>query len=185
MIVFSLKFLILLLSQMGSITNRSFLAVQCYSVDFLLRCGLTMDHWLMAFVAIERAFIIIKGAHFDKKKFKSSAKWAILSLVIVIVTIVTNIHDPIYRRLFDEIGHNDEDRLWCLVKYPSDAIRTINLIINILHSVVPFLINVISALIIILMGTRKQAVVQKKKLKEILNIQFLKHKNLLIGPCVY
>jgi hypothetical protein len=160
MIIFSSKFLILLLSQMGSITNRSFLSIQCYSIDFLLRFCLTMDQWLTAFVAIERAFVIIKGVHFNKNKFKFLAKWAILGLIIV--TIVTDILDPIYRRLFDEIG-NDEDRLWCLVKYPSDAIRTLNLIINILHLILPFIINGISALIIILGGTQQQIIVQKKK----------------------
>jgi hypothetical protein len=121
-----------------------------------------MDQWLMAFVAIERTFIIIKGIYFDKKKFKLLAKWTINGLVFI--AIVTNIHDPIYRRLFEE---------WCLVKYPSDAIRTINLIINILHFIIPFIINVISALIIILKGTRQQATIQEKKeYREILNLQF-------------
>jgi hypothetical protein len=184
MIVFSLKFLILLFSQMGSITNRSFLLIQCYSIDFLLRFCLTMDQWLTAFVAIERAFIIIRGVYFKKEKFKSLAKWAISALVFI--AIVTNIHDPIYRRLFEEIGNDDdEDRLWCLVKYPSDAVRTINLVVNILHFTIPFIINVISALIIILKGTKKQAAMQnKKEYQEVLNLQLHKHKNLLIGPCV-
>jgi hypothetical protein len=144
-----------------------------------------MNQWLTAFVAIERAFIMIKGVYFDKKKFKSLAKWAILALILM--TIVTNIHDPIYRRLSEEIGNDDddEDRLWCLVKYPSDVIRTIDLIINILHFIIPFIINVISALIIIFKGTRQQAAVQKKKeYREVLNVQFQQHKNLLIGPCV-
>ena len=49
-VIFFFKFLIVLLSQMGSITNRLFLTIQCHSIDFLLRFCLTMDQWLTAFV---------------------------------------------------------------------------------------------------------------------------------------
>jgi hypothetical protein len=139
MVIFFLKFLILLLSQMGSITNRLFLTIECRSMDFLLRFCLTMDQWLTAFVAIERAFVVTKGVKFNKEKFKSIAKWAISGLVLI--SMVTNIHDPIYRKLFVE-DDNDEKRFWCIVQYPS-VIRIVNLIINILHFIVPFIINVI------------------------------------------
>ncbi len=81
---------------MRSITNRLFLTIECHSIDFLLRFCLTMDQWLTAFVAIERAFVITKGINFNKKKIKSKAKWAISDLVII--SMVTNIHDPIHRR---------------------------------------------------------------------------------------
>jgi hypothetical protein len=183
MVIFFFKFLILLLSQMGSITNRSFLTIQCHSIDFLLRFCLTMDQWLTAFVAIERTFVVRKGVNFNKKKFKSLAKWAISGLVVI--SMVTNIHDPIYRKLFiADDNVDDEKKLWCIVEYPS-AIRIINLIINIIHFIVPFIINVISALTIIIMSTRQQvAIKKKKKYREILKEQIHERKNLLIGSSV-
>jgi hypothetical protein len=114
MIVFLLKFLILSLSQMGSINNRSFLTAQCHSTDFLLRFSLTMDQWLNAFVAIERVFVVVKGINFNKKKSKSIAKWIISGFVLI--SMVTNIHDPIYRKLFvEDTNDDDERRLWCIV----------------------------------------------------------------------
>ncbi len=159
--VFFLKFLILLLSQMGSINNRSFLTIQCHSIDFLLRFSLIMDQWLTAFVAVERAFVVAKGIQFDKKKSKLTAKWIIVGLVLI--TMITNIHDPIYRSLFIEDNNDDDERrLWCIVQY-SSAIRIINLIINILHFIVPFIVNLISALVIIIMSTRQQAAIKKKQ----------------------
>jgi hypothetical protein len=181
--VFFLKFLILLLSQMGSINNRSFLTIQCHSIDFLLRFSLIMDQWLTAFVAVERAFVVAKGIQFDKKKSKLTAKWIIVGLVLI--TMITNIHDPIYRSLFIEDNNDDDERrLWCIVQY-SSAIRIINLIINILHFIVPFIVNLISALVIIIMSTRQQAAIKKKqKYNDIRNEQIRQHKNLLIGPCV-
>jgi hypothetical protein len=183
MVIFFLKFLILLLSQMGSIINRSFLTIECHSMDFLLRFCLTMDQWLTAFVAIERAFVVRKGINFNKKKFKSKAKWAISGLVLI--SMVTNIHDPIYRKLFVENDNVDnEKRLWCIVQY-SSIIGTVNVMINIIHFIVPFIINAISALTIIIMSTRQQvAIKKKKKYQEILKEQIDQHKNLLIGPSV-
>jgi hypothetical protein len=57
--------------------------------------------------------------------------------------------------------------------------------INIIHFIVPFIINVISALTIIIMSTRQQvAIKKKKKYQEILKEQIHERKNLLIGPCV-
>jgi hypothetical protein len=98
--------------------------------------------------------------------------------------ILTNIHDPIYRSLFEENDDDNKKRFWCITQYPS-AIRIINLIINILHFSLPFIINFISALIIIIMSTRQQAAIKKKqKYQQILNEQIQQHKNLLIGPCV-
>jgi hypothetical protein len=99
--------------------------------------------------------------------------------------MITNIYDPIYRRLFIEDNNDDDERrLWCIVQYPS-AIQIINLIINILHFIVPFIVNLISALVIIIMSTRQQAAIKKKqKYNDIRNEQIRQHKNLLIGPCV-
>jgi hypothetical protein len=74
MIMFGLKFLILLLAQMATITNRSFLEVQCISLDFILRVCLLMDQWLNACVAIERAITIMKSVRFDKKKKSTSSE---------------------------------------------------------------------------------------------------------------
>ena len=42
-LLFQLKFLILILVQMKTITNHLFLLVQCHSLDYLLRFGLNMD----------------------------------------------------------------------------------------------------------------------------------------------
>ena len=83
MVVFLLKFFILLLSQIGPIKNRGVLIVQCHSIDYLLRIGLTMDQWLTAFVAIERAFVVIEGINFDQKKSKLTAKWMITGLILI------------------------------------------------------------------------------------------------------
>jgi hypothetical protein len=185
MIMFGLKFIILLLAQMTIISNRSFLSMQCYSIDFLLRIGLSMDQWLNACVATERAFTVIKGAKFSKKKSKLAAKFVIILLVIIIVG--TSIHDPISRGLIDEESNDDDDnvkRTWCIVNYGS-VLQVYNSMINTIHFLGPFLINLISSIILITKKSRQQAKIHKQRpYKEILIEQFKENKHLLTAPIV-
>jgi len=140
-----------------------------------------MDQWLTTCVAIERAYITIKGISFNKKKIKLTAKLVVTSLILI--TIGTAIHDPLNRSLFDEVN-DEEKRIWCIVSY-SSSIHIVNLVITIFHIIVPFLINLISAIIIIIMNARQRAAIQKQQpYKKILNQQIQQHKNLLIGPFV-
>jgi hypothetical protein len=171
--MFGLKFFILLFAQMAMITNRSFLSVQCHSIDFLLRICLYLNQWLNACVATERAYTVIKGARFNKKNSKSTAKFVTILLVIIIVG--TSIHDPIYRHLIDEESNDDDKnvkRTWCIVKYGS-GFEAYNSIINTIQFFGPFVINLISSIILITRKSRQQANIHKKRLyKEILIEQF-------------
>ncbi len=185
MIMFGLKFLILLLAQMTIVSNRSFLSVQCYSIDIILRVCLHMDQWLNACVATERAYTTIKGAHFNKKKSKQTAKNVII--ILLIINIATSIHDPISRRLIDEKSNENDDtmkRTWCIATY-SSSLQIYNSIINTLHFLGPFIINLISALILIIKKSRQQANMHTRRpYRKILREQFQQHKHLLTAPIV-
>jgi hypothetical protein len=183
MLMFGSKFLILLLAQMMIISNRLFLSVQCHSIDFILKVFLYMDQWLSACVAIERAMIAIKGPKFIKKKSKQIAKLVIIILLIVIIG--TCIHDPIYRRLIDEDNDdNDQKRIWCIITY-SSSLQIYNYIIHIFHFFGPFMINLISSIILITKKSRQQSHIHKQRpYKEILQEQFRQHKHLLTAPIV-
>ena len=108
-----------------------------------------MDQWLNACVAIERAITAIKGASFNKKKSKQTAKLVIIILLIIIIG--TYIHDPIYRKLIDEINDDDsrQKRIWCIVTY-SSSLQIYNSIIHTFHFIGPFIINLVSAIILII-----------------------------------
>ncbi|CAF4807833.1 unnamed protein product, partial [Rotaria sp. Silwood2] len=116
--MFALKFSILLGAQIEAITHRSFLYFQCITIDFFLRISLNMDHWLNACVAAERAITSIRGAKFNERKSKKTAKYFIISLIILMIS--TTIHDPLHRRLIDDVDENGENkRIWCIVSYSS------------------------------------------------------------------
>ena len=183
-ILFFLKFWILLLAQTNIILNRSFLSIQCQLVDFLLGICLNMNQWLHSCVSVERAITVIKGVSFVKKTSIQAAKFITITLVIVITS--TAIHDPIYRRLVDEeIDNNDEQmRTWCVAIYPTD-VNIFDSILSLVHFFGPFILNLVSAFVLITGKTRQQAAVNTRdSRKTILRSQFHQHKNLLTDPIV-
>ncbi|CAF4799586.1 unnamed protein product, partial [Rotaria sp. Silwood2] len=152
---------------MTPISNRLFLKIQCISLDFILRVCLNMDQWLNACVATERAVTIIKAAHFHKATSKKLAK--IVIVILVIFTIGTSITDLLYRHLIDE-DNEDYKRIWCIVSYPS-SLKIFNSIMHIFHFMTPFIINLVSAIILTTKKSRQRSNLQinrnfKKLLKE-------------------
>ncbi|CAF1317877.1 unnamed protein product [Adineta steineri] len=177
MILFVLKFWILLIAQMTYITNDSFLKIQCISIDFLLRIGINMDRWLSACIAIERVIAVIKGTSFDKNKSKKMAK--LIILIVFIFNISTNIHDPIHRHLIED--NENEKRIWCIITY-SSTLRTYNTIMNLCHFFIPFIINLISGPLIILVTTRQRKIIRNQEsYQKILKKQIQEHRHLLIS----
>jgi hypothetical protein len=178
-ILFALKFLFLVLSQMGIANNRSFLSASCKSMDFLLKVLPNIRDWFYACISIERAVTITKGINFDKTMSDRVSK-LIIPLVKLFV-IGTTIHDPIYRRLIDD---NGEERIWCVADYPR-SIEIYNSIMDISHFCIPFCINIICALSIIVIAARTRSTVRKNQTyKQHLFEQFQEHKHLLISPFI-
>ncbi|UJR12211.1 hypothetical protein I4U23_016388 [Adineta vaga] len=176
-ILFASKFIILILTQTSHINHKMFLLVQCISIDFLLRTCVNFGDWLNACVAVERALTVIQGIYFNKERSKRIAKWTIVSLFLI--TASTNLHDPLNRHL---IIDEDEQRIWCIVRYSSFS-EAYNSISQILHFALPFVLNIISSLFIIIGISRRRSRTQKDQtFKNSISKQLILHKHLLISP---
>ncbi|CAF1326178.1 unnamed protein product [Adineta ricciae] len=179
--VLGCKFFILYLAQVNSISNRSFLQIQCITLDFVLRICLNMDQWLAACVACERAMTVIQGVRFIKHKSTQIAKTMIILLLIF--NIGTTIHDPIHRRLIDEEDNESgEKRIWCTTTYPS-SLQTFDHFMNTCNFFVPFVINFVSVTILIIKKSYLQASTQTRKhFLHLFREQIHQHQHLLIAP---
>lgn len=178
------KFGLLLLVHMREITNRSFLFGQCLLGDFLLKVALNIDQWLNACVALERAITTLKKTKYDKTKSRRTAK--LIVATVVALTIGTMIHDPIHRRLFfEDSDESEQQRVWCIARY-SPRLKVYDTFINIAQFALPFLINIISAVIIIISTTRQRATASQKNRadRKTLYKQLRQHKHLLIAPAL-
>ncbi|CAF1194247.1 unnamed protein product [Adineta steineri] len=179
MVVFLLKFMLLVLSQMALITNQSVIYINCISVDFSLKFLPNIVDWLYACVAIERALITWKGLTFNKLKSRYTAKWTVCLIYIFIIG--TAVHDPIHRQVIEDKG---EQRIWCIVEY-SPTFKLYNRIINIFHLIIPFASNLISIWLMIVLIAQQRFTAQKNHTYRQHFFQELnRHKQLLISSCI-
>jgi uncharacterized membrane protein len=146
-----------------------------------LRVSLSLDQWLSACVALERAITAKKGTAFNKKKSKQAAKIVIVILLVVIVS--TSIQDTLYRRLIvEENDDNNDKRIWCIVTYPS-SLKIFNPAVHIVHFFGPFIINLVSSIILITKKSRQQSNLYiHRTYKQHLQKQFRQHKHLFTAP---
>jgi len=180
-IILTMKFWVLVLLQMSVINNRMFIKFNCVSLDFTLKVLLASNEWLNACVAIERMISVLKNIRFDKKKSKDISKWVII--IVFVFVILTHIHDPIHRELIDDLDI-DEQRIWCLVQY-SSSVNIYNSFITLFHFLIPFSINLISGLWLIISLSRTRAGVQRdQSFQQHFKRQIEQHRHILIAPCL-
>ncbi|CAF1353927.1 unnamed protein product, partial [Rotaria sordida] len=180
-IMIAFKLTSLILTQTFAIKNRTYILISCILIDFLLDTTLNIGNWLNACVAIERAINICRGVKFNKNRSKKIAKWTIVILILFI--ILTALHKPFYRELINDEDQYDR-RTLCVVTY-SPWIKQYDITINIIHLFTPFIINIISAFVIIIIAARKRSSAQTHLTrKQHLKKQLDEHKHLLISPII-
>ena len=178
-IAFAAKMAFMIVSQMAIVSHRPFLLGHCIIMDSLVRALLSVGDWLRACVCVELAFTICKGVSFDAAKSRRTAKLMICAVYLFV--LLTTLHEPLHRRLTDDA---EEQRTWCVTAY-SPMWTSINAAVVLVHFLAPFMINIVSALLIIVMAARRRSTVQQGLTKrQHLRAQFQQHKKLLISPCV-
>jgi di/tricarboxylate transporter len=124
---------------------------------------------------------VLKNIRFDKKKSKDISKWVII--IVFVFVILTHIHDPIHRELIDDLDI-DEQRIWCLVQY-SSSVNIYNSFLTLFHFLIPFSINLISGLWLIISLSRNRAGVQRdQSFQQHFKRQIQQHRHILIAPCL-
>lgn len=179
MIMFTVKFWFLLLTQTNSDTNPSIRHAYCRFNEPLLKLFLYLNTWFHACVAAERAIMVYKGVHFNKTHSRCAA-WQI-TLLLPIFVAGSTLHEIFYRRLMTSKEHQYSR---CVVNYPSE-VQHYNTIILFLHFLVPFAANLLSALFIVFAtANRRSASHIQSTYREQLYAQFIEHKQLLISPLI-
>ncbi|CAF1366645.1 unnamed protein product [Adineta ricciae] len=178
-IMLGIKFLSLLLSQMHSNQNESLIA--CKLIDILLKSFLASNEWIIACVAIERAINTMSGTRFNKIKSKQIAKWIIPFLICLI--LISYFHESYYRTLLYDTDE-DEQRIWCFVRYPS-MVDNYNYFLTFIHFLGPLIINILSAFsIIILVARNRSNIQQDKSYNQHFKEQLKRHKHVLVSPLI-
>jgi hypothetical protein len=179
-ILFTLKFWFLIYSYRDFVGQKIILFLNCMIIEPLLKLLLYIDNWLNGCVAGERAFAVFKGISFNKKQSKQMAKWIII--FVIIINILLFIPQMLYLHLFED---KKEERTWCVVLY-SSLLNNYSSFTQFFHFFSPFLINLFSAIFIII-GTTRQRVIIKDEHHRFTNhfkSKLNQHKHLLISPII-
>ena len=179
LVMFTVRFCYTLVSQMTIIKNKQVLIFNCTIFDFVLSVFVSLCDWLTACIACERSANVVIGINFNKCFSVRIVKFVVLFLVFFLA--LTSIHQPFNRALVTD-PRNDE-RFWCVVKYRYKWLQSYDAAVNLVNSVVPFLINIIAAIILLIIRVRmKQRVNMEKNHTRIVMEQMQKHNNLLLSP---
>lgn len=146
--------------------------------DFLLQLSISFCDWLSTCIACERTVSVIKGIKFDKSLSVRTAKRIIPTLFITIVS--TLIHQVFNRKLIPD--PRVDERLWCVLKFPTNWLQTYNDVMHLFNSIIPFLINLMSMILLIIALARLKQKTGKKSYLNVLKKQIKEHKDLIIGP---
>ena len=181
MIFLLIKFWLFLLIQMVVITELRIIFIYCVSIDVLIRILLSTYNWLSGCVAIERIIMVWHGANFNKTKSKRIAGWVVVILIICI--ILSCVQESFYHEIIEE---PDESRTWCVVSYSVHWLRMVNSTLNIIHFLIPFIINLLSAVFIVALTAGRRATARNDlTYKEHLKSQFRQHKHLFLSPAIF
>ncbi len=159
-----LKLLHLVLSVKGYVVHHLLNTILCKVLSYLVACTSRMSYWLMSMVAIERVYVTwsLRGTWLKSPR---TAKCVIAAIIIGILALY--VHEIIYYESIEDPKFLDiNNSTWCVTSYPS-GISTYNQINIILNYILPFLINLLSTITLIILITKKRAVATAKKSKHL------------------
>ncbi|CAF1523138.1 unnamed protein product [Adineta ricciae] len=176
----ALKFIFLLLIQMQIIHQQWILQGNCLFGDFILRTLLNIDYWLNACIAIERTLNFAMGLKFNQIKSQRICKWIIV--INVIVNILTRLTNPFHRNVIED---KDNERTWCIINYDSHLkLQQFDSILIVINYLCPFVIHLLSSIIIILLVARSRSTANREKFSKQVRRQINQHYHLIISPFI-
>jgi hypothetical protein len=133
----------------------------------------------MVFVTVERALVVVFPTRFSFCRLPKSA--VVLSLLTAMFTFGSNyLHIQQYKL----VSHPDNNLYpWCISEIePSQQNLTQNVVLS--HQIIPFLVNLIASLVIIIGISRSKASSHHLSTRDVLQKQVRQRLDLLLGPII-
>ena len=187
LLILLLKLLHLVLSLKAYITHQLVNTILCKALSYLVGCSNRISYWLMGMVAVERVYVTwyLRGTRLKSPRI---AKRIIAAIIIGV--IICDVHELIF---YQSIEDPKKNSTWCVTSYPSD-ITIYNQVNIILNYILPFLINLLSTIILIILIVRRRVTAKKSDLAGSLTkgrsplriyLRLLKkNKELILAPSV-
>jgi hypothetical protein len=179
LITFLVRFIYLLVSQMTIINDKSMQNWSCILLDFVLSVLISVCDWLTVCIASERTVHVIKGVKFNKQLSVRLVKFIFPLLVSLLVLF--SLSQLFNRTLISDPRNND--RLWCVIKYPHTWLQSYEVVLNLINTIVPFFVNFLSGIVVLVTFVRiKQRTNTQTRYENLLMKQVRRNKHLIISP---
>jgi len=120
----------------------------------------------------------MKGIDFNKALSVRMVKVVVPTLIVSLT--ITSIHQVFSRELITD--PRIDERLWCVMKLSKSWLKKYYFTMNLANSIVPFLINLISAVLLLINLSRIKQRTTSKGYINALKKQVKTHKDLIISP---
>jgi hypothetical protein len=102
--------------------------------------------------------------------------------MVIVISFLTAIQDPLNRYL---IYVEEDEKTWCVIHYNSrPLLKQIDSTLNLIHFIIPFLINLISSFIIVLLTARMRTTAHKGSFLKNMRKQLRQHYHLIVSSCL-
>ena len=152
--LFLIRLIYLIASMIDPTVPTGIDEILCRSLSYLLTCSGRLVYWLSSWIAIERVYttLLIHGRWLKKPR---TAR-ALILVSILVVLIIGSYELVFYKSFYDP----DDDRgSICVFEYPvrsRSLWSTVHLVVTLVNSLIPFLINLFATLIIMVVAVRKK-----------------------------
>lgn len=178
-ILFTVKLLFLYVSYQDVRGKERIVRLNCLGVEPALKLIIQVDHWYNACVAIERSISVYHGIQFNKKRSKQVARYVIGTIPLAIILIC--MPQLLQLHVFYD---TDEERHWCVINY-RPWLHIHSSVVIFFHYFAPLLVNISSALFIIIATARQRSSTHgDKPISEHLTTKLKKYKHLLLSPLI-
>lgn len=150
--------------------------IVCKSLPFLMYNFYYDSLWLMAIVTVQRAL-----AAMQYSRWSSSQKPMTATSLIFLISFGVFSSNYIFIDQYKLVNHPDYSFPWCIREIPPHQLL-LTQVFSLIHRVVPFVVNTVAALIIILAITRSKVHAYQKATRDTLMDQTRKRIDLLLGP---
>ena len=151
--------------------------VLCKGLPYLMTSMSYFSAWLMALVSVERALMIQLSM---KCRFFRKPKTGLMISIIICMVIFGSLYKQLEQ--YKLVTHPNL-KTWCIQEIPTDQ-QFLFQMLSIAHQFVPFFINVLSAIVIIIIIGRSKATSHHLPQRATVVQQARKRVDLLLGPFV-
>lgn len=141
--------------------------ISCYILEYLRKAIHALYDSLTACLVLDRTMIIYQGIAFDK--LASCRKAKLVITISIVYHLLSIIYEPFYRHIAYSI-----DRNWCILKFSHHSFSYYYRILNLVHFILPYGINLIFPFFWIFMLTKHKSTLNAnhstwKNLKKVLS----------------